>query len=311
MEAPNWPKKAKQSVAENGKVDLSGEHIEDLSSLGTHKLMRELNLSYVQIPNIDRLKPQPNLNTFIADGSSITSLLNFKSIQTIKKISMKNTPVSTNPNFIISILLVCPHVTVVNGKLVSNIQKSRSQKYPPICSELVNRGWMASYPPPDEYKIDELCKKFNIPTQLEEPHEQETIPEEEEEYVNLFEKNIQEFYKIHDRLVNNARRRCGLKYTIYEEEEEFFEEEESNQEPLEEEEIQMREALFDDQLEEEEIWDTEEDNNVQLSLVERLANVLAENGIKVDESNLEESILNAIDSLCLEREEADSLQSDQ
>ena len=301
MEQPQWPKKAKQHIKTDGKVDLSGEHIEDLSLLPSSKLTRQLNLSYVQIPNLDKLKPQPNLNSFIADGSTIGSLLNFRAIQTIKTLSMKNTPVSLHPNFIISLLLVCPNVSVINGKLISKQQISRASKYPKVCSELVNMGWMATYPPPDVLELDTLCKDYNLNSQSEDNNHNQNVEEEKEEYIDHFELDLQKFYLAHDRMIEDARRVCGL-IPMGEEEEFQFEEEEAlleNHSFVEEEEIQ--EDLTSNQ-EEEEVWDIEE-GSVELPLIQRISTILMENGIEIDQNNIEESVLAAIDSLCLENEE--------
>jgi hypothetical protein len=65
----SWTKKAFQSLKTSGRVDLEGEHIDDLGRPGQPKIMRTLNLSYCQIRSISGLKPLPHLDTFIADGS--------------------------------------------------------------------------------------------------------------------------------------------------------------------------------------------------------------------------------------------------
>ena len=195
----DWPRKALQCLKSSSRVDLEGEHIDDLGRLGTLNLMRTLNLSYVQISSISGLKPQPNLETFIADGSQLSSFLNFSAISNIRRLSLINTPVSRDPHFLLTALIACPNLTSINGKMVPQSVRQRAANYPEVGKLLVNAGWMAEPQIPSDDEITTLCDKY----QVDFGHSENNQVEEEEDDVDHFEDILMSFYQKHEKLVRH------------------------------------------------------------------------------------------------------------
>ncbi|OHS99054.1 hypothetical protein TRFO_08618 [Tritrichomonas foetus] len=283
----DWPKKALQCLKTSSRVDLEGEHIDDLSRLGSLNLMRQLNLSYVQISTLSGLKPQPNLETFIADGSQIANFMNFSSITNIRRLSLINTPVSRDPHFLLSALIACPNLTSVNGKMIPSSVRQRAQNYPEVGRLLINAGWMAEAQIPTDDEFTSLCDKY----QVDFGHSENNQNEEEEDDVDHFEEILASFYQKHDKLVLFMKRRCG--FLPQEEEEEEEEEEEDFRNELE----------ISSNGSETKLNDFDLDDDQQPPLVERLAEVLRENGIEFDQNDIHSSILNVVQELCNETEQ--------
>jgi hypothetical protein len=271
-----WSQKALQGLKHSTRVDLEGEHIDDLSRLGSPKLMRQLVLNYVQIPSIAGLKRQPQLETFIADSSQISSLTNFISIENVRKLSLRSTPVSRQPTVPLSVLLVCPNLVNLNGKLISSTLKQRAANYPPDGRKLVNAGWFAVFPYPSDAQLYQLSLQFGLASATTSVQEEEDQIDDE---VDNFEENLSNLWKQHDRLIRTAKRQLGFEVP-----------------ELSDEEIVVVE-------EEEEVSDkpssqSESSKGASEDLLKRLAGVLKSHDVELDEAALSESVLDAVDKLC-------------
>lgn len=160
---PKWFKQKERVLNSTGKLDLSGEIIQDLSFIGSRPSMKILDLSFSSIRSFEGLAAQPKLDYLILDGSTISSFKNASSISKITKISLTNTPVSSIPNYKLSLLIVCgKNLRVINGKIIPEKLKRKAESYPPIVSKLIDSGWMAEYPCPDDVDIEELCIEYGI-----------------------------------------------------------------------------------------------------------------------------------------------------
>ena len=290
-----WPAKALQCLKTSSCVNLEGEHIDDLSRLGQPKMMRQLNLSYVQIPSIEGLKPLPNLETFIADGSQISSLANFSAISGIRKLSLRQTPVSRDPQFALSVLLVCPSLTSLNGRQISETTRTRAERYPDTGRRLVDNGWMAEWPAPDDDKFAELCVEYGVQEVDEEPAAGEE--EEENGEVDRFEEVVAAYHRQHVLLVRRMKRRLNLLDDDEEEEEEIDEEEEEEEEASE-----ADSNATDTKLEDFHYVEAEEDD-LEPTLVQKLVEILKENHVEIDENDQYNSVLEAIEALCEAKDE--------
>ena len=153
---PTLYERVQDKLRRTGCADFSGQPFVNLREFGSSRIMRELNLSYVQIDSISGLQLQPNLRTFIANGSSILSLKNFGAMPNVESVSMKESPVAQDPNFVTALLIICPHVAVVNGKMVGGRIKHRASQYPSVAARLIDAGWMPEYPCPDEETLKQL-----------------------------------------------------------------------------------------------------------------------------------------------------------
>lgn len=158
-----WFKQKEKKLNLTGKLDLNGEVLEDLSFIGSRPSMKVLDLSFTSILSFEGLSIQPRLEHLILDGSTITSFKNASSIANITKISLQNTPVSSIPNYKISLILVCgKNLRIINGKIIPESLKKKAAAYPSIASKLVDRGWMAQYPCPDEAELFAICGEFGL-----------------------------------------------------------------------------------------------------------------------------------------------------
>jgi hypothetical protein len=262
-------------------VDLEGEHIDDLSRLGQPRVLRSLSVAYCQISSIARLKPLPQLTTFIADGSQISSFINFFAISNIRKLSLIRTAVAKAPTFVLSALLVCPQLTNLNGKQVPALQIQRAARYPALGKALVNAGWFADFPSPHEDRLGELSVQYRIELPADD-NEPPPLDDEPAEEVDTFEQDLQQLWKEHEAIVERARERCERGRAPDDGGQEQATESEPKTELAPEEEEEEEEAAGPP------------------SLVARLAEVLKDNEIEVDEGNLYSSVLRAVDGLCSE-----------
>jgi hypothetical protein len=290
MTGSNWPQKAIQCLKYSSRVDLEGEPIDDLGRLGQLKLMRQLNLSFVQLDSLAGLKPQPQLEAFTADDSQISSFINFIAIENVRKLSLRKTPVSSNPQFLLSAAIICPNLANLNGRQVSQTIQQRAQSCPRLGRLLVNAGWFAVFPYPSDYQLSQLAATYRVSSESEvaEP------PEEEEEVgdtdIDRFEDVLTGFFERHQRLVRTVKRRLGFpveKSFDYEREEEVL------PQPISESSSSKSETSLD-----------EAERVQQLPvLVSRLAGVLKDHAVELDDNNLCESVLDAVDRLCAENNE--------
>jgi hypothetical protein len=246
--------------------------------------MRQLVLSYVQISSIERLKPQPQLETFTADSSQISTFKNFMSIGSVRKLSLRNTPVSREPSFALSALIICPNLVTLNGQVVSSLVKRRAANYPSLGRVLVNAGWLAQFPYPSEDRLYELAAKFGVASATT------SVREEEEDDIDhdfdRFDEVLGNLWRRHDRLVGRALRRCGFPTS------EVSEEEEKGGREEEDDDTTGRGSGSDA------LADSGQD------LLRRIAGILKDHDLPVDEADLSESVLDAVDKLCADSNEA-------
>lgn len=246
-------------------------------------MARSLNLSFCQIDSIEGLKHLPNIDTFIADGSHIMSLKNMAALSGIHKLSLKQTPVSAHSQYLLSCVMVCPELTSVNGRQVGAGIRSKVNSYPAIAGDLVNAGWMAEWPVPDDERFTELKAMFGVGNEIEDENSE---PEAVEE-VDMFEQVLDSYFQIHRKLVRAARTRMNIateETGESESTEELAAEEESDLETSD-----TETALSDDLL----MLDQKEG-----SLMEQLTDVLRDNGQEVDSRDQYNSVLTVIARLC-------------
>ena len=126
VKQPSWFPDKLRHLGQTGKLDLSGESFEDLSFVGTRPSMKQLDLSFTPISTIEGLTFQPKLDTLIADSSELSNFKNFRAVQKVSSVSVKNTPVSHFPTFKLSLLIVIgPSLRVINGQYIN--QKLREK----------------------------------------------------------------------------------------------------------------------------------------------------------------------------------------
>ena len=293
--------KARNCVKKNGKVNLAGENITSLKELGTLKLMNSLDLSYSTIYSIEGLKVQPNLKTFIADKSSLTSFKNFFSIGTVTKISLKETPISEMPTFLLNIAIVLPNVTIVNDKILPNSIRNKARKYPKEAAMLINAGWIATYPVPDDDEFTKLLVKYNINVRSEDFEQMMNIEEEDIDEFDYFriinsvnederlDAMLNNFYAKHDKIVSKAKRYCGFEVAEGDDIDEEEDTEEDVSEPTSS--INSIKKVLNNEL-------LMDDFDKETNLLARISEILKENGYEIDPDDEKNSILTLIEKMC-------------
>ncbi|KAH0791807.1 hypothetical protein GPJ56_004301 [Histomonas meleagridis] len=279
----DWPQKALNCLKKSSKVELEGENIDNLGRLGQLKMMRSLNISYVQIQTLQGLKLQENLETLIADGSSIISFANFSSVPNLRCLSMLNTPVSKEPTFLLTALIICPKLTTVNGKIIPKSIINKSIKSPSAMRKLIDKGMMAEYPYPSSDDLQDLCSRYGILTD----EQQSTISSQlnEEPSEDDFEDVLAELYRQQEQIVQNARMSIDNNSQLTESETEV--------------ESEHSEELLEIESTDESDFGTEAVEEAT-PLVDRIADVLSANGFEIDQNDVYTSVLNTIKELVKE-----------
>jgi hypothetical protein len=284
---PNWVKRALQSLTTSSRVDLSGEAIDDLGLLGQLTVMRTLDLSCVPLSSISNLKPNLQLETFIADNSQLSSFTNFSSISNIRKLSLLRTPISQEPNFILSALVICPNLTSVNGKQPPPLLRQRAANYPEVARQFVNAGWFVEFPYPTEQRIAALCTQYNIDLPTSDLSSSEVTGEEQKVEPDKFEDTLKMLWQEHHALVRRVRRAVRLtaaddrtSTTVDEDGTEGGTTGESS-------------IITDSTVDNDEVGE-------HRPLLERLVGLLKEHGIQLDDLDWYGSVLHAVDTLCVE-----------
>jgi hypothetical protein len=280
----SWPCKILQGLKTSSSVDLEGEHIDDLSRLGQHKMMRHLNLSYVQITSLAGLKPQPNLESLTAIGSRITSFQNFSAIAGIRRLVLNNTPVARAPQFVLSAVLICPNLTSLNERQIPDLTRNRAKSYPYPGRLLVDAGWLAEFPYPPDDRLADLAVKFGVV----EPEEEEDAQTATEEAEDRFEDVLAGLWRRHEKLVKRAQ--CRSQGITPEPDDDSVANEEVVPESRSAEGSSDLDTPAADPGGEEE----------EPSLLLRVAGLLRENDMELDDADLYNSVLLAVENLCVE-----------
>jgi hypothetical protein len=165
---PKWLQNKLKEVTSFGRLNLDGEYIEDLSIIGSITPLKTLNLAFTNITSLSGLSSQPNLDFLNIASTGIESFLNFAAVSSISKIFLANTPVSKQRNYKISLLLVCPGLRTIDGRIISDVVKSRVREYPKVAARLVNQGWFANYPCPSESVLKDLSQTYCVPFEEDE-----------------------------------------------------------------------------------------------------------------------------------------------
>lgn len=274
---PLWLKKVNELLKKSYSLDLSGENITDIKLFPRTTALKHLNLSYTQLKSLQGMKTQKAIQSLNIEGSSISSFAGFSALKNLSNITLKRSLVEKFENYQISLLIVCPNVHTIDGRIVKSSTRMIAQKLAenPLVPKLVNLGWMATYPIEDE-EIEDLAKEFGI----QDSHLAATHYHGAQQG-DLFEDELRRIDEEHNRIVEEAKISCGFAAPDMDEQE--FQEEEVEPEP------QTR-AIESDEL--------QQNDSPNYSLLERVATILAYAGQQIDNKNLQESVLRCIEALC-------------
>lgn len=208
----NWWKSREYILNKTGKLNLTGIQVTEFSVVKSRPLMKELNISRCPCTSLKKLAFQPNLYTFNAEGSSLSSFENFSSVSKATVFHLKNTPLSAKPHYVLALYIICDNPKiVVDGKLISSKVKRLAGTYPICTKDLLNAGWDLVYPCPSSDEIRDLCRDLNV-TYIEDEHEEEQVDEEsayQEEDLNHYEM-IEKMLAKHDSIIQQAQHKFGL-----------------------------------------------------------------------------------------------------
>ena len=277
--APCWFPEKLRLLAQTGKLDLSGEAFDDLSFVGSRPSMKQLDLSFTPLKTIEGLMLQPRLDTLIADSSELSNFKNFRAVQKISSISIRNTPVSHLPNFKLSLLIVIgPSLRVINGQYISKKLREKAAQFPPIASDLVNCGWIAEYPCPEEPELDEISKGFGL---IEPEEDSFELPNTQVSSNIDFEKTVDYYTNVHKNLIQKAHEQI-----------EFVANDNHSQTSR-----STSAANNNNNYNNDSLISGLENDNYDLTLCDKVQIILHHHGYEVDQSNRAESMINILSEL--------------
>ena len=170
----------KKPDAFTGLVDLAGQQYFSLEGVHIPTQAKVLDVSFNKISDFSGMHLRNGIHKIIADKTPLTSLKGLKNAPNCHAISLVSTPVSQNKHYKLSLVILFGDSLVsIDGKSVNKSLQEKAKKYPPYAKDLINQGWMAEYPVPNEERFEELGKQYNI--DIESYNKVEEEEEEEEE----------------------------------------------------------------------------------------------------------------------------------
>jgi hypothetical protein len=174
MEIPRWISRRLISLHRTGQLILNYESEFAIEPLSYPKfapeltILKHLSLTGLQLTSLEGFPVFPRLQSLIADRTLIDTLINFKCIAGVTKVSLKNTPISQVRNYKLSLMLVCgPKLCSISGTVVSPEMRQRIGDWPDYAAKMANQGWIAEWPAPDEMRWHDLREHYDIGAQSE------------------------------------------------------------------------------------------------------------------------------------------------
>ncbi|OHT16460.1 hypothetical protein TRFO_02731 [Tritrichomonas foetus] len=265
-----WLTRRISTLKRTGQLILANEKLLDINSfsqsqelLSNINLLKVLDIRGTNVSTLEGLPYIPNLNTFLADSTQISTFINFKSIRNASKVSFKKTPLTQYPKYKLALLVLCGNkLTTIDNAIIPKTLRSKSEKYPPIAIELIDRGWIIESPCPDEDRFNELAIDYEL------------VSKEKEED-NKLKNNQQTDYTV------------GNEDIVMEDEEENFDQ-------IIQSYHQLQDAMF---IAAEALFDIVPERNIEAELAEEISILFGSHGIAVDANN-DELVLQAVEDLC-------------
>jgi hypothetical protein len=167
---PIWLARRLPYLRQTGTIRISGESDLDLhyfshpQVVGALYLVKLLDISRTPLTTLAGCPDFPRLTVFIADHSQLANFASFRALRNVTSFSLKDTPVSKGPTYKLSLLLVVGTESMrsIDGGQICSALKANYERFPPICQELANAGWIASTRPPSSAEIRSLCSQYSI-----------------------------------------------------------------------------------------------------------------------------------------------------
>lgn len=266
-----WLNRRLSSIKRSGRLIISNEPNFDIQMLSPSNyysilsLLKYLDISMTKSETLKNIPFLPRIKTFQANKTNFSNFENFKVLANASNFSLKGTPVSKHPHYKLSLFLaVGQGIVTIDGKVISKKLRKRAELYPPMAVNLVNKGWMAEYPVPDEMRFKILCDKFGI------SYSEYVAHPKIDEDLQLAEDEMFEIDHVLD----------GI--------DESFESHIESLRDKHESMIRKGQAIFG-------IFDYIEDENIEVA--EKVSSIFKSHRISIDNSS-DESVLRAIRDLC-------------
>ena len=166
---PKWLQLKIPEINKSGKMDCSKDGRFDVDCLKIKQftpyfnVIRYLNISNTMITDLTSFPKFPALKTFIANQTQISSFTNFSVLRGITKISLKETPISNQKSYLISLTaLLAPNLSIIDGKIISESTREKAKNVGKLVCELLDSGWIMPLPVPNSYDIMDECHKRGI-----------------------------------------------------------------------------------------------------------------------------------------------------
>ncbi|KAK8886905.1 hypothetical protein M9Y10_037938 [Tritrichomonas musculus] len=211
---PKWLTRKISTLIRSGQLILPYEKDFKPSALAIRAFNKNLDLIKIfdirgsSISTIEGLPFLPNLHTFLAESTNISSFANFSAIKKASKVSFKKSPITDFPKYKLALLIICENkLNSIDDVIVSKALIKKSSTYPPIASELIERGWVVETPTPEDDRFEELCKEYDINNEkdnkieIEEENEELNASTNEEDDFDLI---IQEYHNRQEEMFNEA-----------------------------------------------------------------------------------------------------------
>lgn len=157
-------------IKRSGELNCTGQRLTGDMVLNSRQfqsgcsILRTWNLNKTNFTEFDKIPYCPNLTNLTLDNTPLKNFSYFSKFPKLSSVSCKNTPVSEVPNFKLSLVLMFGDSlrTINSGTISQNIRK-KAELYPPEAVLLIDRGWLATYPPPSSEEFEELCREYGVP----------------------------------------------------------------------------------------------------------------------------------------------------
>lgn len=217
---PAWLMSRLYFLRTEGRLVLSNEpkvaeEFAVLSSPSVYKqirLMKILDISRTNITTINGFRKYPKLTHFVANNTKLEDFRGFSALSTVSTISLLNTPISELKTFRIALVLaVGSNLKSVNGKAIPETVIEKANMYPKVCGELVNLGWIPTFPPPESDELDKLCEEYGITDRAPEvyPQKQPKVEDDQEEELD-FEDLIRKLRAEHEEEIQKGKAIFGM-----------------------------------------------------------------------------------------------------
>lgn len=198
---PQWLVLKEKEAAKTGILDLSKEFITDLTLIKASRSIKVLNLSYSPIESLEGLHKLPNIEKFIANNAAISSLKGFEAISKIQSIELRETPISKEKYYKLSLVVAFKNIRTIDNKRIPDSLYKKAETYPKEAADLLNNGWRLEYPCPSLEQLESLQEQNEI---LNTPMKEAKREQTEDNMTDEFTKIMRDVINKHDKALEKT-----------------------------------------------------------------------------------------------------------